>query len=105
MSPGLATGQAFIYRAIMDREHDTYDIEPADVAEALRRIDQSVEQAVHNLERMAERVADQLGTHTSEIFIAQKLILQDARGFRLTPFCEFRVGDITLIEAYTTSNG
>jgi phosphotransferase system enzyme I (PtsI) len=76
VSPGLAVGQAFIYRDIL-HDLERYDIEPHQVEYQHRRIGRAVETVLADLGLSAERVEAEVNTDLAMIFHAHEAMLHD----------------------------
>ncbi len=77
MAPGLGAGRAFIYRDILHRERENYDIDESDVASEHKRLSVAIDEAARDLDKVALRVSDQLDESLGAVFLAQKAMLQD----------------------------
>jgi phosphotransferase system enzyme I (PtsI) len=77
IAPGLAVGKAFVYRDILQRDHELYDIAEHQIDEEFCRIKQAIEGVVNDLELTANRVEKELERDLADIFQAQKALLRD----------------------------
>jgi phosphotransferase system enzyme I (PtsI) len=77
ISPGYATGKAFIYKDILNREHFTGVIAHADFNKEYARITAAAKGVMEELDDLRDSVKDHLGEDKAEIFDAQKAILND----------------------------
>jgi len=77
MAPGLGAGSAFIYRDILHRERENYDIDESDVESEHKRLSAAIDEAASDLDKVALRVSDQLDESLGDVFLAQKAMLQD----------------------------
>jgi phosphoenolpyruvate-protein phosphotransferase (PTS system enzyme I) len=76
VSPGLAVGQAFVYRDIL-HDLERYDIGTHQVEYEHGRIERAVEKVLADLGRSAERVEAELNTDLALIFRAHEAMLRD----------------------------
>ena len=76
VSPGLAVGQAFVYRDIL-HDLERYEIGPHQVEYEHGRIERAVEKVLADLGRSAERVEAELNTDLALIFRAHEAMLHD----------------------------
>ena len=76
ISPGLAVGQAFVYRDIL-RDLERYDIQTHQIEYEHGRIERAVEQVLVDLGLSAERVETELNTDLALIFHAHETMLHD----------------------------
>lgn len=77
IASGLAIGKAFIYKDILRRDHELYDIANHEVEDEFIRIERAIEGVIHDLELSAKRVEKELEKDLANIFHAHKAILQD----------------------------
>ena len=76
ISPGLAVGQAFVYRDIL-HDLERYDIATDQVEYEHARIERAVEKVLADLGLSAERVEAELNTDLALIFRAHEAMLRD----------------------------
>lgn len=76
VSPGLAVGQAFVYRDIL-HDLERYDIGTHQVEYEHGRIERAVEKVLADLGLSAERVEAELNTDLALIFRAHEAMLRD----------------------------
>jgi len=79
LSPGLAEGKIFIYRDILTRLDEFYDIEEKQVEEELKRLDRAIKRILHDLKDLAGRVQEEIDPELSGIFHAHIAMVQDRR--------------------------
>jgi phosphoenolpyruvate-protein phosphotransferase len=77
MSPGLASGNAFVYREAMAAAPEAYDIERHQVEAEFRRINRAADKVIDDLKVSASRIEERLDAKVAAIFQAHKAILQD----------------------------
>lgn len=77
IASGLAIGKAFIYKDILRRYHELYDIANHEVEDEYIRIERAIEKVIQDLELSAKRVENEIEKDLANIFHAQKAILQD----------------------------
>lgn len=77
ISPGMASGRAFIYTDILLRDHGLYTIRPSDFRDEYRRIEQAITDVRRELAFSAERVQKELNAQIAGIFLSQGEILKD----------------------------
>jgi len=77
LSPGLASGKAFVYKDILQRDQERYDILEEELEEELSRMDKAIEQVLRDLDDAAERVERKIDKEHADIYLAQKEILRD----------------------------
>jgi phosphoenolpyruvate-protein phosphotransferase len=78
VSPGLAQGKAFIYRDVLQRDSELYEIDGAQVDEEKTRIEEAIDDVRQSLIIDAKRIEARLGKKSADIFRAQEAILLDA---------------------------
>lgn len=79
LSPGLAEGKTFIYRDILTRLDEFYDIEEKQVEEELKRLDRAIARILDDLKDLAGRVQEEIDPELSGIFHAHIAMVQDRR--------------------------
>ena len=77
ISPGLASGKAFIYKDVLHRDQDIYAIQHHQIPQEHSRIKNAFEHVRKELRESAERVEAELNTELAGIFLAQEAILAD----------------------------
>ncbi len=77
IAPGLAVGKAFIYRDILLRDHELYDITKHEINDEYSRIKLAIEGVLNDLELSAKMVERELDKNVADIFHAHKALLQD----------------------------
>jgi phosphotransferase system enzyme I (PtsI) len=78
VSPGMAQGQAFIYKDVLLRDSELYVIDDFKIDEEKTRIQNAVDDVRKCLVIDAQQIEDKLGKPSAEIFRAQEMILLDA---------------------------
>jgi len=78
INSGRVVAAACLYSADMHKSVDEYDIEEKTVAAELTRLDVALRECSLDLENISVRVADGVGMAESEIFLAQKHIINDS---------------------------
>ena len=77
LSPGLAMGQAYLYRDILDQDGETAELEPADVNGECERLGSAIQQARRELSSAERNVQKEVGPCLAEVFRAHRQMLQD----------------------------
>jgi phosphotransferase system enzyme I (PtsI) len=77
IAPGLAIGGAFIYRNVLQRDLEFYDIAPNQVETELARLDEAVQEVANDLQLSAERIEQELDSDLADVFRAHEQILFD----------------------------
>lgn len=77
LSPGLGRGEIFVYRDILTRVDEFFDIQEAQVAEETQRFLRAVDKVSSDLDLLASRVKREMDTELSGIFHAHTAIAQD----------------------------
>ena len=77
LSPGLAEGRIFVYRDILTRIGEFFDIEEAQVKEEAQRFIDAVDKVSGDLNTLASRVQNEISTELSGVFHAHTAIVQD----------------------------
>ena len=77
ISPGLAVGQAYIYRDILQRDHELYDIDKGEIDDEYGRIERAIEDVTQDLRESAAQVEKDLEEAVAEVFVAQEAMLHD----------------------------
>jgi phosphoenolpyruvate-protein phosphotransferase (PTS system enzyme I) len=78
INSGRVTAPACLYSSNLHKSVDEYTIEEADIEAELLRFEKALFESSLDLEAISSRVADGVGAVESEIFIAQKHIMNDA---------------------------
>lgn len=66
-----------VYRDIVDRQNEDYDIERGDVRKEKERLHLAFEKVIDDLDHIATQVAQEFDDTASQVFEAHKLMLQD----------------------------
>ena len=77
LSPGLGEGQIFVYRDIMTRFDEFYDIDEAQTEPELKRLDRALARISDDLSVLADRVAEEIDSELSGVFHAHLAMVQD----------------------------
>src|SRR3712207_2427784 len=77
VSPGLAQGQAFVYRDILQRDAELYVIDHTQIENEKARIEAAIDDVRQSLTLDAQRIEARLGKELADIFRAQEAILLD----------------------------
>lgn len=77
ISPGLASGIAFIYTDILFRDHEFYNIKAGQHSEEYHRIELAFVEVIQELIDSAERIEKELNARIAAIFLSQVEILKD----------------------------
>jgi phosphoenolpyruvate-protein phosphotransferase len=78
ISPGLGKGKVFVYRDIMTRFDEFYDIEDLQVEEEIKRYGKAVERVADDLNALVVKVEKEMDSNLSAIFEAHVYMLKDA---------------------------
>lgn len=76
VSPGIAVARAWVLDALLAR-HEPSRLEAAAVSDELLRFDRALDAAGHQLDAMAKRIDEQLGSKEAAIFQGHRLLLRD----------------------------
>ncbi|MFO0866160.1 MAG: phosphoenolpyruvate--protein phosphotransferase [Gemmataceae bacterium] len=76
VSPGIAVARAWVLDALLAR-HEPSRLEAAAVSDELLRLDRALDAASHQLNAMAKRIDEQLGSKEAAIFQGHRLLLRD----------------------------
>src|SRR6476620_8348672 len=76
VSPGIAVARAWVLDAMLARDEPSR-LEAAAVSDELTRFDKALDDAAHQLDAMAKRVDEQLGSKEAAIFQGHRLLLRD----------------------------
>ena len=77
LSPGLASGDAFIYTDILFRDHEFYNIKAGQLSDEYHRIELAFAEVIQELIDSAERIEKELNARIAGIFLSQVEILKD----------------------------
>jgi phosphotransferase system enzyme I (PtsI) len=75
VSPGLAKGTAFVYRDILQRVTEPYEIDGAQVREEQARIEKAIDDVRQGLTIDVKQIEGKLGKESADIFRAQEAML------------------------------
>jgi phosphoenolpyruvate-protein phosphotransferase (PTS system enzyme I) len=76
VSPGVTVARAFCMVEVL-AERQAISLEPSSVAAEISRLDAACAQALHELDKIIERVSSQVGEDEAAIFRAHRLLLRD----------------------------
>lgn len=79
ISEGIAVGNAFVYRDVMTRDISSYTISRGDVKGEMQRLSSSLGTVKTQLEDIRKSTGSELGERDSQIFEAQRMVLDDSR--------------------------
>lgn len=77
ISPGLATGKAFVFKDILDRDPDREEISEGDIGGELERIQEAISAVLAELKDSAERIEEEFERSVADIFRAHEEMLRD----------------------------
>ena len=77
LAGGLAQGRAFVYRDVLQREHDLFEIDESEVEEEFARIEEALQIVSDDLKSTERRVDKDLDSENAAIFAAQRAMLAD----------------------------
>jgi phosphoenolpyruvate-protein phosphotransferase len=77
LSPGMGSGKVFIYRDILGRLDEFYDIEESEIADELERFSRAVTKVSDDLDVLVSRVSLEMDDTLSDIFAAHIAMVQD----------------------------
>jgi phosphoenolpyruvate-protein phosphotransferase len=77
LSPGLGEGQIFIYRDVLTRFDEFYDIDDTQVDDELERLDRALLRISDDLSILAERIEKEIDSDLSGVFRAHLAMVQD----------------------------
>ena len=77
LSPGLGEGKVFVYRDVLARFDEFYDIDDGQVDEELHRLDRALSRISDDLRALAERVKEEIDSELSGVFHAHLAMIQD----------------------------
>jgi phosphoenolpyruvate-protein phosphotransferase len=78
LSPGLGEGQTFVYRDIMNRLDEFYDIDDTHSESELKRLGRALARISDDLSVLADRVEAEIDSELSGVFHAHLAMVQDA---------------------------
>ncbi|MDA7865216.1 phosphoenolpyruvate--protein phosphotransferase [Akkermansiaceae bacterium] len=78
LSPGLGEGEIFVYRDIMNRLDEFYEIDQEDCEPELKRLDLALSRISKDLSALADRVEAEIDSELSGVFHAHLAMVQDA---------------------------
>ena len=78
LAPGLGAGKVFIYRDVLTRLDEFYDIEHVQVEEETQRFERAVARVSDDLSSLVGRVQTEMDSDLSGVFQAHVAIVQDA---------------------------
>ncbi|MDA3924760.1 MAG: phosphoenolpyruvate--protein phosphotransferase [Kiritimatiellae bacterium] len=78
LSPGMGKGEAFVYRDVLTRHDEFYDIDEAQIDKELARFAEALIHITGVLDDLAEHVEEELDSNLAEVFRAHSMIVQDA---------------------------
>lgn len=77
LSPGLGEGPIFVYRDVLTRFDEFYDINDTQVDDELERLDRALLRISDDLSILAERVEKEIDSELSGVFLAHLAMVQD----------------------------
>ena len=77
LSPGMGEGEVFVYRDILARFDEFYDIEEAQVGGELKGLDRALARISDDLSELASRVEREIDSELSGVFHAHLAMVQD----------------------------
>jgi phosphoenolpyruvate-protein phosphotransferase len=77
LSPGLAMGEAYLYRDIIEQDIEAAELETEEVNGECRRLGSAIEQAREELSAAEKNVHREIGPSLAEVFRAHRQMLQD----------------------------
>lgn len=78
VSPGLAKGKAFVYRDMLQRSTEPYEIDGAQVQGEQARIEKAIDDVQQSLTIDAKQIEGKLGRESADIFRAQEAMLSSS---------------------------
>lgn len=78
LSPGLGEGNIFVYRDIMNRLDEFYDIDDAHTGQELERLELALSRISKDLRNLADRVETEIDAELSGVFHAHLAMVKDA---------------------------
>ena len=82
VSPGLASGKAFLFQDIFEREVRVYSIEPHQVDAEQARLQEAVVDVAGELKRAADLIESEIDSAVADIFRAHEMMLHDEEFLR-----------------------
>ena len=77
LSPGMGEGNTYMYRDVLQRSDEYYDIDDDQVEEELHRLDRAIAKILEDLETLAGRVKKEIDSELSSVFHAHMAMVQD----------------------------
>jgi phosphoenolpyruvate-protein phosphotransferase len=77
LSPGMGKGEAFVYRDVLTRQDEFYDIDEAQIDKELMRFTQALKHISGVLDDLAEHVEEEMDSNLSDVFRTHSIIVQD----------------------------
>jgi len=77
LSPGWGEGKVFVYRDLLTRFDEFYDIDDAQIEEELKRLDLALVRISDDLSVLADRVKQEIDAQLSGVFHAHLAMVQD----------------------------
>lgn len=77
LSPGLGAGPVFVYRDVLSRFDEFYDIDEAQVEEEQDQLARALEKISDDLNSLANRVEEEIDSELSDVFRAHMAMVQD----------------------------
>ena len=77
LSPGLGEGQTFVYRDVMSRFDEFYDIDDTHIELELKRLNRALARISDDLSVLAGRVEEEIDSKLSGVFHAHLAMVQD----------------------------
>jgi len=78
LSPGLGEGQTFVYRDVMSRFDEFYDIDDTQTESELENLNRALARISHDLSVLAGRVEKEIDSELSGVFHAHLAMVQDS---------------------------
>jgi len=78
LAPGLGRGRTVVYRDVLTRFDEFYEIEEAQIDEEMKRFEQAIEAISADLRTLTGRVEQEMSADLSDIFEAHIAMAQDA---------------------------
>ncbi|HEY5652826.1 MAG TPA: phosphoenolpyruvate--protein phosphotransferase [Pontiella sp.] len=77
LAPGLGEGNVFVYRDILKRFDEFYDIDLTEVQHEQERLDRALARIAEDLSALATRVEKEIDAELAEVFRAHYMMVQD----------------------------
>ncbi|MBF0198383.1 MAG: phosphoenolpyruvate--protein phosphotransferase [Planctomycetes bacterium] len=77
LSPGMGEGKVFVYRDIMKRFDEFYDIDETKVEQEVSALDRAFTRISNDLEQLQKRVKNEINSDLAGIFHAHQMMIQD----------------------------